>query len=434
MSLIWSCHGAKGTLKYDAQWNRYRISEWYRLAGQKESLFPRPSLTATLAYLGDHYATNPRDRIYSLSDLVEDMELAGAPDYALPVKTVYANLVKSFVERYQSLDIISFATIFSTNQLGSESDETFPSWVPDWRVSAVPLVCPLMVSQSAGRGVGNFRPRHFLKYSACYSASLEIEPNVSFSSDLTELKCEGIVLDIIDGLTGLPDQESTRYPRNGDPLILPTSQTNVSSNASSVQQREKKTSMNVIDTETTYNIAKSIMRCLVLNREDHYLNRVAPVGIFMQEFLASTIEANNSNSELHSCFFGWLQANKSFHIHGLNLESLLSAHIGPEETSDAMIPGRHDRQTFISRFHDTIVKMARRLVVSKRGLLGTAPSKARKGDLICVLFGLSVPVILRPCAETDAYRFVGECYVDGLMDGDAIRSIVDSDKKIIRIV
>ena len=225
-------------------------------------------------------------------------------------------------------------------------------------------------ARARDEALGNFRPRHFLKYSACYSASLEIEPNVSFSSDLTELKCEGIVLDIIDGLTGLPDQESTRYPRNGDPLILPTSQTNVSSNASSVQQREKKTSMNVIDTETTYNIAKSIMRCLVLNREDHYLNRVAPVGIFMQEFLASTIEANNSNSELHSCFFGWLQANKSFHIHGLNLESLLSAHIGPEETSDAMIPGRHDRQTFISRFHDTIVKMARRLVVSKRGLLG----------------------------------------------------------------
>jgi hypothetical protein len=55
------------------------------------------------------------------------MELASAPDYALPVKTVYANLVKSFVKRYQSLDIISFATIFSTNQLGNESDKTFLS-------------------------------------------------------------------------------------------------------------------------------------------------------------------------------------------------------------------------------------------------------------------------------------------------------------------
>jgi hypothetical protein len=81
------------------------------------------------------------------------------------------------------------------------------------------------------------------------------------------------------------------------------------------------------------------MQYLVLNRKDHYPNHVVPVGIFMQKFLASTIEAKNGNSELHSCFFGWLQANKSFHIHGLNLESLLSAYISSEETSDVIIPG-----------------------------------------------------------------------------------------------
>jgi hypothetical protein len=41
------------------------------------------------------------------------------------------------------------------------------------------------------------------------------------------------------------------------------------------------------------------------------------------------------------------------------------------------------------------------------------------GDIVCILFGAGVPFILRP--EDDHYLLVGECYVHGIMDGEAIK-------------
>lgn len=92
--------------------------------------------------------------------------------------------------------------------------------------------------------------------------------------------------------------------------------------------------------------------------------------------------------------------------------------------------------------------------------LGLAPVKCKKGDLVCILFGCSVPVLLRKyvdgkavrnlhecdckhvnckCEQTKSksvpsksgesgqvvprihYGLVGECYVHGMMDGEAFR-------------
>lgn len=44
--------------------------------------------------------------------------------------------------------------------------------------------------------------------------------------------------------------------------------------------------------------------------------------------------------------------------------------------------------------------------------------EARGGDLVCVLFGCSVPVILWD--ENETVKLVGEAYVHGFIDGEAI--------------
>lgn len=55
-------------------------------------------------------------------------------------------------------------------------------------------------------------------------------------------------------------------------------------------------------------------------------------------------------------------------------------------------------------------------------LFGLAPMKAEEGDLICILFGCSVPVILRRHYEDgdEFYRLIWEAYVHGIMDGEAL--------------
>lgn len=65
----------------------------------------------------------------------------------------------------------------------------------------------------------------------------------------------------------------------------------------------------------------------------------------------------------------------------------------------------------------------RKLFTTRRDFLGLAPQESRKGDLICILFGCSVPVILRKHVTnpfTTYYEFIGECYVHHLMDGEAL--------------
>jgi hypothetical protein len=42
--------------------------------------------------------------------------------------------------------------------------------------------------------------------------------------------------------------------------------------------------------------------------------------------------------------------------------------------------------------------------------------------MICILFGCSVPVVLRRFNEAGKFyhKFIGECYAHGMMDGEAI--------------
>ena len=61
----------------------------------------------------------------------------------------------------------------------------------------------------------------------------------------------------------------------------------------------------------------------------------------------------------------------------------------------------------------------------ERKLFGLGPRGTKVGDRICVLFGCSVPVILRPQwdlfgSEITHHEVVGESYIYGLMDGEAI--------------
>lgn len=62
------------------------------------------------------------------------------------------------------------------------------------------------------------------------------------------------------------------------------------------------------------------------------------------------------------------------------------------------------------------------------------PKQSKEGDVICVLFGCSVPVVLRQCADKGTYKFIGECYVDGYMNGEAIHPEAVFERKMFRII
>lgn len=74
----------------------------------------------------------------------------------------------------------------------------------------------------------------------------------------------------------------------------------------------------------------------------------------------------------------------------------------------------------------------RRLFFTADTAMGAGPDQSQEGDLICVLFGCSVPVILRKREEGagGGYRFIGECYVHNFMDAEALVMEVKGKRKV----
>jgi hypothetical protein len=68
----------------------------------------------------------------------------------------------------------------------------------------------------------------------------------------------------------------------------------------------------------------------------------------------------------------------------------------------------------------TILK--RRSFETRSGMLGLGPLATATDDIVVVLFGGTVPFVLRPDADKQRYRLVGECYVHDVMNGEAVVS------------
>jgi hypothetical protein len=65
----------------------------------------------------------------------------------------------------------------------------------------------------------------------------------------------------------------------------------------------------------------------------------------------------------------------------------------------------------------------RRIFLSDDGKAGLGPVVTRPGDVIAILFGSIVPFVLRPFDGPEGrkcWKLVGECFVPGLMQGEAV--------------
>lgn len=74
----------------------------------------------------------------------------------------------------------------------------------------------------------------------------------------------------------------------------------------------------------------------------------------------------------------------------------------------------------------------RRVGVTERGYLGAFPDSVQRGDVVCVLRGCHVPFVLRPVGEGEGagrFEVLGECYVHGMMNGEAVRA--GEDEKMV---
>ena len=84
----------------------------------------------------------------------------------------------------------------------------------------------------------------------------------------------------------------------------------------------------------------------------------------------------------------------------------------------------------------TLYAQLRALATTSYGYMGLVSHQAQVGDSVFVLLGGSMLYLLRPHGDDGSFLFVGECYVHGLMDGQAMHKLKDGSAKMqsVRIV
>jgi hypothetical protein len=99
---------------------------------------------------------------------------------------------------------------------------------------------------------------------------------------------------------------------------------------------------------------------------------------------------------------------------------------------DVLPPGYSSEQELMDAiFHYTRFNSAygqftsgRRFCVTKNGYIGMVPPGTEPGDLVCILFGADTPFVIRdttaPRRMLNSYTLVGDCYIHGMMDGEAL--------------
>ena len=83
------------------------------------------------------------------------------------------------------------------------------------------------------------------------------------------------------------------------------------------------------------------------------------------------------------------------------------------DTTKMITASLSDDADFLRRMQS--ITWGRRLFKSQPGL---GPPDCKKDDIVAILWGCSVPVILRRRAGDQSYELVGKCYLQGCMDGE----------------
>jgi hypothetical protein len=73
------------------------------------------------------------------------------------------------------------------------------------------------------------------------------------------------------------------------------------------------------------------------------------------------------------------------------------------------------------------VTARKRFLVADDTCIGMAPPMARVGDLVVIFYRAQVPYIIRRLGAL--FRMVGECYVHGVMKGEAMRFLEDDGEE-----
>lgn len=149
-----------------------------------------------------------------------------------------------------------------------------------------------------------------------------------------------------------------------------------------------------------------------------------PTGESIDEAFAQTLTAAKSTEGAHAIDF----QHFCIWLYELTLASLLvegqiheierfKIEWGAEyQRLKSLVGTRFEPHTFLKDLMTAC--MGRKLFSTLSGHIGIGDGTLESGDLVCIFLGGMTPFIIRPVDQK--YKFVGECYLHGIMHGEAL--------------
>jgi len=333
----------------------------------------------------DFEATDPRDKVFALLGLANDIgdsdsRISGLkPNYACSKEEVYCTFAKDYIVKTKKLDILSTVDIFSTRT----RLEKRVSWMPDLDVPTATI-----------RGFGF--PR---KYNASLSTSVDCTQIRSKADNPFVLSLLGFTIDTVRSV----NQDVVTFSRD---LKVYVSNGN---DAVTTLWNE-----HVRPSQQQYSGEELLRR---------YIKLLAAAGFAVPaEFpvwpLGRVVPPREVPSLIGDFAAYWKRTDPDFNDFGSSIRESLKQQVrGGDADQFGVLVGKacHERKFF----------------TTADGRMGLCPRGTRVGDAIVVLYGGSVPYVLRDVGGHD-WKFVGECYVDGIMFGKACERRVGEE--LYRIV
>lgn len=309
-------------------------------------------------------ATDPRDKIFAILALANDETKLGIKiDYSiLSTEELYISTSRAIIEN-GDLDLLGLAQ-------HPKTDNSLPSWVPDWRGH---------IYQSFYR----IDPSSDLGYLRLFTASGCDQPSLIPTDNGRRLEVEGYLVDEIED-AGAPWYEDSNGPANYVPYIAYFSQIKLMCKLSAAKGH------------AIYENSQ---------RRDEGVWRI-PIGDIET---TSTEDIVRATSPFVKGYHGCLADLELFEQMKVipTMAQVEKLQQQGEEGVNVVIKYRIRMQAMRNK----------RPYLSNKGYVGMGPVTTQPGDIIVVLIGARVPYILRR-GQQETYFLLGEAYCDGIMDGE----------------
>ena len=333
-----------------------------------------------------------RDTIYSLLSLARDATaLRVDPDYSKTVLDVYSDFICHCINSSGSLDIICrpWAPIISRNRtaLGHKLDESDSLPLPSWIATRdrLPFGDPSLRLTQRLHGnplVGSSQKR-------VYNCHFGTEPRARIGRNLHDkwdgsLHVTGFVLGKV----------AKRSMRMANAMITKECLQLLGSVTQNLSPRP-------------FSVPDVMWRTICADRDD----KGDPAPPFYRSAMTHLLQLSSEVPD------GLNSTNILDNLSSIDVEELLDADLNDHvrtflEIVRDVIWNRKTFQTHPEMGIDGI----------KRPFVGLIPQSAKIGDRVCIIYGCSVPVVLRKKVQPmGCWQLIGDAYVDGIMDGELIQ-------------